>query len=141
LKAAIVGFTVSNDWSARDLQTECMQAGPGPSRGKDFAGGNGIGPCIVTADEIADPDALTMEARVNGELWSRGSSATIQHGFERTIAQFSRFEDLAPGEIIGLGTVAGGCGYELGRRLADGDVAELTVEGIGILRNRVRLKG
>lgn len=135
--SAIFGYTIFNDWSARDLQAEFMQANLGPSGGKDFADGNSFGPCIVTPDEIPNPYSLTMEARVNGELWSQGSTGSMHHKFEDAIAQFSRFEDLVPGEIIGSGTVLRGCGYELGRKLSSGDVVELRVEGIGTLRNRV----
>jgi 2-keto-4-pentenoate hydratase/2-oxohepta-3-ene-1,7-dioic acid hydratase in catechol pathway len=137
-KSAIFGYTIFNDWSARDLQLEFMKANLGPAGGKDFAGSNTLGPCIVTADEISAPYALAMEARVNGEIWSRGTTASMHHHFETAIAQFSRYEDLVPGEVIGSGTVLHGCGYELGRKLADGDVVELTVEGIGTLRNQVR---
>jgi 2-keto-4-pentenoate hydratase/2-oxohepta-3-ene-1,7-dioic acid hydratase in catechol pathway len=116
-----------------------MEANLGPAGGKDFAGSNTLGPCIVTRDEIPNPYALQMQARVNGELWSQGSTATMHHSFEDAIVQFSRFETLAAGEVIGSGTVASGCGFELGRRLQDGDVVELRVEGIGELRNRVRV--
>ena len=139
-RTAIFGYTIFNDWSARDLQLDFMQANLGPSGGKDFAGGNGFGPCIVTPDEIPDPYALRMEARVNGELWSQGTTGSMHHKFEDAIAQFSRFEDLVPGEIIGSGTVLHGCGYELGRKLSSGDVVELSVENIGTLRNRVRFQ-
>jgi 2-keto-4-pentenoate hydratase/2-oxohepta-3-ene-1,7-dioic acid hydratase in catechol pathway len=136
---AIFGYTIYNDWSARDIQLNFMQANLGPAEGKDFALSNTIGPCIVTKDEIKDPYSLKMEARVNGEVWSRGTTGSMYHPFEKAIAQFSRFEDLAPGEIIGSGTVLNGCGFELGRRLKDADVVELEVEGIGTLRNRVKI--
>jgi 2-keto-4-pentenoate hydratase/2-oxohepta-3-ene-1,7-dioic acid hydratase in catechol pathway len=139
-KSAIFGYTIFNDWSARDLQSVFMQATLGPSGGKDFADSNSFGPCIVTPDEIADPYSLTMEARVNGELWSRGSTGSMHHKFEQAIVQFSRYEDLVPGEIIGSGTVLHGCGYELDRKLASGDVVELSVDGIGTLRNTVLLQ-
>lgn len=132
----IFGFTIFNDWSARDLQLPFMEANLGPGEGKDFA--NGLGPCIVTPDEIADPYALTMQARVNGELWSEGSTASMTHRFEEALVQFSRGKSIEAGEFIGSGTVLSGCGFELGRRLQDGDVVELEVEGIGILRNTVR---
>ncbi|WP_454888319.1 fumarylacetoacetate hydrolase family protein [Sphingobium herbicidovorans] len=139
-KSAIFGYTIYNDWSARDLQLSFMQANLGPAEGKDFAGSNGLGPCIVTPDEFENPYDLKMTARVNGEVWSEGSTGSMHHRFEDAIVQFSRFEDLVPGEVIGSGTVLRGCGYELNRRLADGDVVELEIEGIGILRNTVRIK-
>jgi len=138
-KEAIFGYTIFNDWSARDLQMSVMEANLGPGAAKDFALSNSIGPCIVTRDELPNYRALSMKALVNGEIWSTGSTSTMQHGFEDAIAQFSRFEDLTPGEIIGSGTVATGCGFELGKRLSDGDVVELQIQSIGTLRNRVKL--
>jgi 2-keto-4-pentenoate hydratase/2-oxohepta-3-ene-1,7-dioic acid hydratase in catechol pathway len=131
----IFGYTVFNDWSARDLQKTFLQTGAGPGSGKDFA--NSIGPCITTADEIDDPYALTMTARINGDLWSSGSTASMFHRFEDAIHHFSRVAPLCVGEIIGSGTVLNGCGFELDRRLSVGDVVNLEVEGIGSLRNRV----
>jgi 2-keto-4-pentenoate hydratase/2-oxohepta-3-ene-1,7-dioic acid hydratase in catechol pathway len=132
----IFGFTVFNDVSARDYQTREMQGMLGPCKGKDFDTGNVLGPCIVTADEI-DPYDLTMIARVNGEEWSRGSSGTMHHRFEACIAHVSQSETLHPGEIFGSGTVGGGCGLEMKRFLSPGDVVELEIEGIGVLRNRI----
>lgn len=140
-RSAIFGYTVYNDWSARDIQLDFQQANLGPSGGKDFSGSNTLGPCIVTADEIADPYALRMTATVNGELRSDGNTSTMHHRFEQAIEQFSRFETLSVGEVIGSGTVLNGCGYELGRKLKDGDVVSLEVEGIGVLTNRVSLPG
>jgi 2-keto-4-pentenoate hydratase/2-oxohepta-3-ene-1,7-dioic acid hydratase in catechol pathway len=131
----IFGYTIFNDWSARDVQLPIMEAQLGPGEGKDFA--NGLGPCVVTADEFADPYALTMTARVNGEEWSRGSTGTMQHSFEDALVQFAREKRLCPGEVVGSGTVLSGCGFELGRRLAAGDLVELEIEGIGVLRNRI----
>lgn len=131
----IFGFTILNDWSARDLQIPFMEANLGPGEGKDFA--NSFGPCIATPDELADPYDLSMTAKVNGELWSSGSTKTMHHRFEDALVQFSRGRTIYAGEIIGSGTVLGGCGLELDKRLSHGDVVELEVEGIGILRNRV----
>lgn len=132
----IFGYSIFNDISARDAQTQEMPGGLGPAKGKDFDTGNIIGPCIVTADEI-DPYNLTMIARVNGEEWSRGSSSTISWKFEDLIAHVSQSETLYPGEFFGSGTVGGGCGLELERYLSPGDIIELEIEGIGILRNRI----
>jgi 2-keto-4-pentenoate hydratase/2-oxohepta-3-ene-1,7-dioic acid hydratase in catechol pathway len=133
----IFGLTIFNDWSARDVQIPVMDARLGPGEGKDFDSGNGLGPCIATLDEFDDPYALTMTARVNGEEWSRGSTSTMHHSFEDAVVQFSRRKTLRAGEVIGSGTVASGCGFELGRRLAIGDLVELEIENIGVLRNRV----
>jgi 2-keto-4-pentenoate hydratase/2-oxohepta-3-ene-1,7-dioic acid hydratase in catechol pathway len=133
----IFGYTIFNDFSARDAQEYEMSAPFGPAKGKDFDTGNVLGPWIVTADELPDPYALRMTARVNGEIWSDGSSGDMVHRFEAMIAHVSRDETLHPGEFFGSGTIGGGCGLELDRWLAPGDVVELEVEGIGVLRNRV----
>ena len=132
----IFGFTIFNDASARDAQMIEMGGTLGPAKGKDFDTGNVFGPWIVTPDELGDPYALEMVARVNGEEWSRGNSQSMHHRFEDMIAFVSRSETLHPGEILGSGTVGNGCGLELGRFLSDGDVIELEVDGIGVLRNR-----
>ncbi len=133
----IFGYTVYNDVSARDAQADEMAGMLGPAKGKDFDTGNVIGPCIVTADEIANPYALEMVARVNGEEWSRGNSATMAHRFEDIIAHISADETLYPGEFIGSGTVGNGCGFEFGRFPQAGDVIELEIASIGRLRNRL----
>lgn len=133
----IFGYTIFNDWSARDVQLAVMDCNLGPGAGKDFALSNGIGPCIATPDEFADPYKLTMTARVNGEEWSRGTTGSMFHSFEDAIVEFSRDRALVPGEMLGSGTVLSGCGLELGRKLGNGDLVELEIEGIGILRNRV----
>ncbi len=133
----IFGYCIFNDFSARDAQVREMQGQLGPAKGKDFDTGNAMGPWLVTADEVPDPYALTMVARINGEEWSRGSSGTMQHKFEDILAHASNEETLYPGEFFGSGTVGGGCGLELGRFLKAGDVVELEVDGLGVLRNRV----
>lgn len=133
----IFGYTIFNDVSARDAQTKEMPGQLGPGKGKDFDTGNPMGPCLVTADEMTDPYNLTMIARVNGEEWGRGSSSSMMWTFEDLIAHISASETLHPGEFLGSGTVGNGCGLEQMRFLNPGDVMELEVEGIGILRNRV----
>lgn len=135
--ACIFGYTIFNDWSARDEQMKVMggsfHVGPGPS--KDFA--NSLGPCIVTADEIRAPYALGMSASVNGERVSEGTTAAMHYRFEDLIAYLSRAHPLHPGEVICSGTVGGGSALEAGRTLKHGDEIALEVEGIGTLRNRV----
>lgn len=133
----IFGYTIFNDLSARDEQMRVMEGKLGPGKGKDFDNGNVFGPCLVTADEIPDPYALEMVARVNGEEWSRGNSREMYHKFEDLIAYTSRSETLHPGEILCSGTVGTGCGVEQMRFLSHGDVVELEVERIGVLRNRI----
>jgi 2-keto-4-pentenoate hydratase/2-oxohepta-3-ene-1,7-dioic acid hydratase in catechol pathway len=133
-KGALFGVTIFNDFSARDVQGREMGGRLGPAKGKDFA--TGLGPWIVTADEL-DLDDLQMAARVNGEEWSRGSIDQIMWSVAELLAYASASEPLTPGELIGSGTVPGGCGLELGRRLQPGDLVELEVSGIGVLRNRL----
>jgi 2-keto-4-pentenoate hydratase/2-oxohepta-3-ene-1,7-dioic acid hydratase in catechol pathway len=131
----IAGYTIMNDFSARDIQFQEMACRLGPAKGKDFA--TAIGPCIVTPDEIADLGALTMIARVNGEEWSRGRFGTIHWSFPQMIAHVSRGESIYPGDVFGSGTVGGGCGLEMDRYLKPGDVVELDIQPIGVLRTRV----
>ena len=133
-KGYLFGVTILNDFSARDIQLQEMQGMLGPAKGKDFA--TALGPWITTADEL-DVHHIMMVARVNGEEWSRGSSSTIMWPVEEIIAYVSKGEGVQPGELIGSGTVGWGCGLELGKLLKPGDVVELEVEGIGVLRNRV----
>lgn len=133
----IYGYTIFNDFSARDAQTAEMGGQLGPAKGKDFDNGNAMGPCLVTADEMKDPYNLTMICRVNGEEWGRGNTSSMYWKFEDLLAHISQSETLHPGEFFGSGTVGNGCGVEHMKSLKHGDVVELEVEGIGILRNRV----
>lgn len=133
----IFGYTIFNDFSARDAQAREMPGMLGPAKSKDFDTANVMGPCLVTADELPDPYNLTMIARVNGEEWGRGNSSTMHWKFEDLIAHLSRSETIHPGEFLGTGTVGNGCGLEIGRFLKPGDVVELEVQGIGVLRTRV----
>jgi len=133
----IFGYTIFNDFSARDEQTKDMPGQLGPGKGKDFDNANAMGPCLVTADELGDPYRLEMTVRVNGVEWGRGNSRDMRWKFEDCIAHAARSETLHPGEFFGSGTVGNGCGLEQLRFLAPGDVVELEVEGIGVLRNRV----
>lgn len=133
----IYGYTIFNDISARDAQAAEMGGMLGPAKGKDFDTGNVMGPCLVTADEIGDPYDLTMIARVNGEEWGRGNSRDMLWRFEDVIAHISRSETLYPGEFLGSGTVGNGCGLEQMRYLQPGDVVELEIERIGVLRTRI----
>jgi len=110
----IAGYTIWNDFSARDQQMKEGPLGMGPSKAKDFDSGNAIGPYLVTADEL-DPSNLRMMARVNGETWTDSSSAGRQFSFEDLVAHVSQSETIYPGEVWGSGTVTGGSGLELGR--------------------------
>ncbi len=136
-RAHIFGYTIFNDFSARDEQSQEMLGNLGPGKGKDFDNSKPIGPCIVTADEIPDPYALEMIVRVNGEERGRGNSREMHWKYEDCIAFVSRSETVHPGELFCSGTVGNGSGLETGRFLDVGDVVELEVEKIGVLRNRI----
>jgi fumarylacetoacetate (FAA) hydrolase len=132
----IGGFTVMNDWSARDVQRKEMRIGLGPAKGKDFA--TSLGPVVVTPDEFDGREA-EMVARVNGEERSRGNLRDLYHPWERILEHAVRNTTLRPGDVMGSGTVGTGSILEQGdgRWLQPGDLVELEVEGIGVLRNRV----
>jgi fumarylacetoacetate (FAA) hydrolase len=143
----IFGYTIFNDWSARDVQREEMKVALGPAKGKDFA--SSLGPVIATAEEFAPETAgkpgvhhAAMEARVNGETLSRGNFSDIYWSFGQILARASESVMLYPGEVIGSGTVGTGCLLELtkgaGPWLQPGDIVELEIEGIGVLRNTVQ---
>lgn len=134
----IFGYTIFNDLSARDAQMTEMPGMLGPAKGKDFDKSNVLGPVIVTKDEIANPYNLLMNARINGEQISQGSSSTIHWKFEDMIAHISKGETLYPGEVIASGTVGWGSGLENNRLLQDGDTIELEIENIGKLRSKIR---
>jgi fumarylacetoacetate (FAA) hydrolase len=132
----IAGFTIMNDWSARDLQKMEMAVGLGPAKGKDFA--TSLGPVLVTPDELGDL-RLEMVARVNGEERSRGNLGDMHWSWDDLVAHAARNTRLVPGDLLGSGTVGTGCILEHGdgRWLQPGDVVELEIEGIGVLRNAV----
>ncbi|HJZ92111.1 MAG TPA: fumarylacetoacetate hydrolase family protein [Gemmataceae bacterium] len=141
----LAGFTIMNDWSARDLQRAEMAIGLGPSKSKDFA--TSLGPRLVPLDELRDKYRdgrlhLEMTATVNGKVYSRGNAGTMYWTWPQILAHASRDTELRPGDVLGSGTVGTGCILELtpeavGGWLKPGDVVELTVERIGTLRNSV----
>lgn len=158
----IFGYTIFNDWTARAIQRVEMEIPLGPHKGKDFA--NAIGPYIVTADEMeqyripmdesvfTDPIIipkvkgdrlnLKMTSRINGETICEGNYKTAYYNFEQMIERASENNvSLFPGDILGSGTVGWGSlienNFTLHRPLEPGDVVELEIEGMGILRNKV----
>lgn len=146
----IFGYMIFNDWSARDIQRQEMAVGLGPAKGKDFA--SSFGPWLVTPDELADRHTgrpgvydLQMVARVNGVETSRGSWKDLHWSFGEMIARASEDATLYPGDVIASGTVGTGCLLEVtrgqGPYLQPGDVVELEVERLGILRNVIGAKG
>ncbi len=131
----IAGYTIMNDFSARDVQFQEMACRLGPAKGKDF--GTVLGPCLITPDEIPNINDLTMIARINGEVWSEGKFGSIHWSFSQMIQHVSRGETIYPGDVFGSGTVGGGCGLELNQFLKPGDLVELEIQPIGILRTPV----
>src|SRR5215471_240510 len=147
----IAGYSIMNDWSARDFQRRDMKLNLGPGKGKDFA--TSLGPWLVTPDELApyrigtgtDPALerydMTMLARVNGKEISRGNFSDIYYSFPQMIAWASQNARLRVGDVLGSGTVGTGCLLEFGIEVHPwfqrGDEIELEIEGIGVLRNRI----
>ena len=139
--AHIFGYTIFNDFSARDRQAIEMQGRLGPAKGKSFDGGNVIGPWIVTPDELGDPQTLNVEVRVNGETRAKGDTREMLFSFEELLAYASQDETIRAGEFFGSGTVGNCCGLEIGRFLEDGDEVALQVDRIGVLTNSVFRRG
>ncbi|MDI6024659.1 fumarylacetoacetate hydrolase family protein [Corticibacterium sp. UT-5YL-CI-8] len=131
----ILGFTLLNDFSARDTQRGEMANNTGPYKGKDFAWG--LGPWIVTPDEIPAILNTPMRVLVNGEVWAESTPGEMQWTFEEMISYTSQDETLNVGDVLGSGTVNNGCGFELDRWISVGDVVELEAAGLGILRNKI----
>jgi len=141
----IAGYTILNDWSARDLQREEMQMNLGPAKGKDFA--NSFGPYMVTPDELNnnwenDKMNLRMTCHLNDKLISDGNTNDLYHSFPTMIQRASMNVDLKPGDYIGSGTVGTGCILELrpettGGWLKKGDIIRLEIDNIGILENTI----
>jgi len=144
----IAGYTIMNDWSARDFQRRDMQLNLGPGKGKDFA--TSLGPWLVTPDELASRRTghgaterydMTMLACINGKEISRGNFKDIHFSFSQMIAWAGRNARLRVGDVLGSGTVGTGCILEIGtevqRWLKRGDVVALEIDGIGRLRNRI----
>jgi fumarylacetoacetate (FAA) hydrolase len=141
----VAGFTIMNDWSARDLQRAEMAIGLGPSKSKDFA--TSLGPRLVPFAELRDSYRagrlhLDMTASVNGKRYSQGNAGTMYWTWPQILAHASRDTELRPGDVIGSGTVGTGCILELtpeavGGWLRPGDAVELSIERIGILRNPI----
>jgi len=133
--AAIFGYTIMNDWSARDVQRAEMAMRLGPAKSKDFA--TSLGPCIVTADEFDPSHGVRMRAKINGDVWFETANATMHWTFAQMIAYVGQGEDVWPGDVYGSGTAFGGCGLDQDRWIARGDTVELEIDGIGTLRTPV----
>jgi 2-keto-4-pentenoate hydratase/2-oxohepta-3-ene-1,7-dioic acid hydratase in catechol pathway len=163
-KDYIFGYTIFNDWTARALQRVEMTIPLGPHKGKDFA--NAFGPCIVTADEFEQYEVpfsksffesplkvpavqdtrfdVKMTSRINGETICEGNYKTVHFSFAQMLERASENGvNIMPGDILGSGTVGWGSlienNFTVHRPLEPGDVVELEIEGIGILKNVVSL--
>jgi 2-keto-4-pentenoate hydratase/2-oxohepta-3-ene-1,7-dioic acid hydratase in catechol pathway len=130
----LFGVTLVNDLSARDRQFHETRSNLGPAKGKDFA--TAVGPWITTVDEL-DLTDIRLSARVNGELWCEATSGSAMWTAAELLAYVSTAEPLIPGELIGSGTVGGGCGLEIGRQLIPGDVVELHSNDLDTLRTTI----
>ena len=135
--AALGGWFIVNDWSARDVQAEDARENIfGPVvKSKTFA--NSIGADVLTADEVPDWTRMTGRVRVDGELWCEGSTAGPVHGVGEMLAYASAGERLEPGDVVSTGTMPGCCGLELDRWVQPGQTVELEIDGIGTLANRI----
>jgi len=140
----IAGFTIFNDWSCRDLQRDEMAAGLGPAKGKDSA--TSLGPYVVTPDELTIKDGKLFAncvLKVNGEKWMENNASIAHHSWGAMIERASRDSRIVPGDVLGSGTVSGGTIGEAMRNglparwLKPGDVVEIDVEGIGVLRTKL----
>lgn len=134
-RSYLFGVTIFNDFSGRDRQSVEAGIGMGPQKSKDFA--YGVGPWITTIDEFENLEGIPMEVRINGEVWGKGDSSGTLWPIEELLAYVSLEDWIQPGDIIGSGTMGNGSAIELGRQLSPGDVVELEVGGVGILRNRM----
>jgi fumarylacetoacetate (FAA) hydrolase len=142
----VAGFTILNDFSARDLQRREISVGLGPTKGKDFA--TALGPSLVSTDELADRIDregrlhLSMRARVNGRELSRGNTGAMHFSWPQIVEYASRDATLCTGDILGSGTVGTGCILELGVEftggwLKPGDLVEMEIERLGVLRTPI----
>ena len=140
-RAAVGGFFVLNDWSARDVQAADARKNIfGPVvKSKTFA--NSIGCDVITADELPDWQRATGRVRVDGEIWCEGTTAGAAHDIGEILAYASTGERLEVGDVISTGCMPTCCGLELDRWIAPGNVVELEIDGIGTLSNKVREDG
>lgn len=135
-RAAMGGFVVFNDFSARDVQLSEIQCGFGPMKAKNFV--NAISPVVTTADEILPVlERLNVSVAINGQQVAENTTAGMLHSLPDAIAYASWEEQLHPGEFFGSGTVPDCTGIENGHFLKSGDTIRLEIEKIGVLENSV----
>ena len=134
----VFGYTLVNDWCARDVRRAETAGGLGPAKSSDFA--TSIGPCIVTPDEL-DASDVPLVARIDGDVWSAGNLRDARWTFADLIAYVSRDEEVLPGDVYSSGTFTGGRAHDMGKRLRPGQTVELETDAIGVLRNTVGSPG
>jgi len=134
----VAGLTIANDLGARDIQRRAMTGDPVASIGlaKSFDTFKPLGPCLVTTDEFAEGVDLRLQTRVNGEVRQDDRTSSFIFSIAELVAHLSKFQTLQPGDVICTGTPRG-AGAFTGRYLRAGDEVEVTIERIGVLRNRV----
>jgi 2-keto-4-pentenoate hydratase/2-oxohepta-3-ene-1,7-dioic acid hydratase in catechol pathway len=133
--AHIAGYACYNDVTVRDWQRHTAQWTPG----KNFPNTGAFGPALVTADEIADLSQLTLTTRLNGMVMQKAPFADLIFSVPVIVAYISKFTPLYPGDVIATGTPGGvGDRREPPVYMKDGDIVEVEIEGIGILRNTVQ---
>lgn len=135
--AAIAGYTIVNDVSVRSIQRDEMRSGRGPSKGKDFDGGNVMGPWLVTPDEVGNVRTLRLSLHVDGEELSSSTAEGIVWDFAEMLSYLSQGQTVRPGQAISAGCYAGGSGLDLGRTIGAGSVVELRISRIGSLVNPI----
>lgn len=134
---AIVGYTIFNDVSYRAIQRREMAFGLGPTKGKDADHSNVMGPWLVTADEVGDPQSLTMNFMVNGRVIASCSTAAMAWGFDDLVSYLSRGQTLRPGHVLTSGSFPGGSGLDAGLALHSGDRVAMCIDRLGTLESRL----
>jgi 2-keto-4-pentenoate hydratase/2-oxohepta-3-ene-1,7-dioic acid hydratase in catechol pathway len=133
----IAGYTIFNDLGLRDIQPPELTLRMGPAKAKDFSNSKIMGPCLVTPDEVGDPENLRLSIRVNGETWFEGKLANWAFTFAQFIAYVSREEYLEVGDFFGSGPPAHSVGFEIDKWIKPGDLIEGEIEGLGVLANTI----
>jgi 2-keto-4-pentenoate hydratase/2-oxohepta-3-ene-1,7-dioic acid hydratase in catechol pathway len=134
---SIAGYTILNDVSVRDIQIAEMKSGRGPAKGKDFDGGNVLGPWLVSPDEIGDISSLRLSLHVNDRELSSASAGEMSRSFPELVAYLSKGQTLKPGHVVTAGCYHGGSGFDLHVKLQRGDLVEMRISRIGSLVNRI----
>lgn len=136
-QAAIAGYLIFNDWSARDVQYPEMSTGTlGFLRAKHFEAGNGLGPYLVTPDELADPYALEVRVDIGGRLQWSGNTREYAFRAEDALARLLELAPIASGSVVALGTVPDCCGLDNNQWLRPGETVQIRIDGLGTLRQR-----